>query len=83
MEKAVKRCSGIAENRYYLVHGEWWLDHLESGVLKVRRVWKGEIAHLKDVTPDILNKLSAELDEIADDLDEVEYSAKAYEKTGD
>jgi hypothetical protein len=51
MDRAVKRFTEISEVRHHLIHGEWWFDHLEDGLLKVRRIWKGEVSHFVDLTP--------------------------------
>jgi hypothetical protein len=75
MDEAVKCFREISEKRHHLIHGEWWFDIFNGGHLAVRKVRRGKIEHLFDVTPDMLEEWALSLEGIADDLDEVWYSA--------
>jgi hypothetical protein len=76
MNEAAARYKEVAEKRHHLVHGEWWFNVFAEGRLEVRKVWKGGIEHLDFVTPDTLDLWATTLEEIADDLDAIEYRVR-------
>ncbi|MBQ0824174.1 hypothetical protein KBI52_28665 [Microvirga sp. HBU67558] len=77
MDAAVTRFKEISEKRHHLIHGEWWFDVFDGGHLVVRKVRRGKIEHLLDVTPSVLEDWTQSLEDIADELDEVWYSVDA------
>jgi hypothetical protein len=54
MGAAITRFKEISEKRHHLIHGEWWVDTINGDHLVVRKVRRGEIEHLLDVTPSVL-----------------------------
>jgi hypothetical protein len=71
----IGKLSELYRRRNVLVHGEWWFDAFDGSGLSVRD-WdtrKGEPIHVEAVTPESLEQLAREFDEVSSDIDMFSY----------
>jgi len=79
LRHAAAEYKAVADERNHLVHGDWWFNVFENGVLTVRRAgWKKKknkaelvIKHREIVSPADLDDWAARLDAVADDFDDL------------
>ena len=65
----------LYRRRNMIVHGEWWFNVFEGGVLLVRD-WdrdEGGPVHDETVTPESLDQLAREFDDVSSDIDMFSY----------
>ncbi|KAA0124289.1 hypothetical protein CIW48_08150 [Methylobacterium sp. P1-11] len=73
MNVCIKQFSEVASERHHLIHGEWWFD---GKCLVVRRLHKGLLMHALDITPARIDEWGETLDNIADELDIIQDTAR-------
>ena len=88
LRHAAAEYKAVGEKRHYLIHGEWWFNVFENGVLDVRRArWKTIkkkkrmfIEHIEVVSPADLDDWATRLNTVADDFDDLAWQ---YSKLSD
>jgi hypothetical protein len=77
---AAAEYKAVADERHHLIHGEWWFNVFENGVLTVRNVrWKKNntaliIENREVVSPADLDEWAARLDAVADEFDDLAWA---------
>jgi hypothetical protein len=83
LRSAAAEYKAVADERHHLIHGEWWFNVFEDGVLTVRNVrWKENkliIDNREVVSADDLEKWAIRLDAVADEFDELEWALRDSE----
>jgi hypothetical protein len=80
LRHAAAEYKAVADERHHLIHGEWWFNVFEKGVLTVRNVrWKKNnsaliIENREVVSPADLDQWAARLDAVADDFDDLAWA---------
>jgi hypothetical protein len=77
LRHAAREYKAVGEKRNHLVHGEWWFNVFENGVLTVRAVREKKkgvltIENEEVVSADVLDDWANRLDTVADDFDDLE-----------
>jgi hypothetical protein len=69
----------LYRRRNMIVHGEWWFNVFEGGELQVRDLDREEGGPIHDetVTPESLDMLAREFDEVSSDIDMFSYRPNA------
>lgn len=76
--KHIAALSDLYQRRNIIVHGEWWFDVFDGDILRVRD-WDrsaGEPIHDKTITPETLDALASEFDEVSCNIDVFSYRPK-------
>jgi len=77
LRHAAAEYKAVAGERHHLIHGEWWFNVFENGVLTVRNVrWKNNktalvIEHREVISPTDLDDWATRLNAVADDFDDL------------
>jgi hypothetical protein len=71
LRHAAAEYKAVGEERHHLVHGDWWFNVFENGVLTVRRVRKNKIEHREVTSAADLDNWAARLNAVADDFDDL------------
>lgn len=70
--------ASLYRRRNIIVHGEWWFNVFENNELQVRD-WDRdakEPVHDETITPETLDQLAREFDEVSQDIDIFSYTPK-------
>jgi hypothetical protein len=71
LSSGLDRMKFIAKKRNQLIHGQWWFY---NGQLQTRNVRRSDIKHDASYSVELLNEWASDLDKIADDFDQLEYT---------
>ncbi|TFV39403.1 hypothetical protein E4K66_13440 [Bradyrhizobium frederickii] len=82
--KHIETLSSLYQRRNIIVHGEWWFNVFEDDALSVRD-WDrkaGEPIHDETITPETLDQLAIEFDDVSQDIDVFSYRPKVQAGRG-
>jgi hypothetical protein len=79
LRRAAAEYKAVADERHHLIHGEWWFNVFEKGVLTVRNVrWKKNTLIIDNrvvVSAANLEDWAIKLDAVADEFDDLAWGA--------